>query len=205
MIHAYNEIYLAVVMRNLAALTDLAINAEGLDADKFGELFASSDVARKIECGFPDMLARKSATEMLSMVLNKDVAYAAVPLDRTPEYWAGWVLAEAQWALGKTFGEILSAMPLSALIALYHPYHEADESKTIDLIRERFPKKEPALKRIRKSKKLTQEQLAILSGVNLRSIRSYEQSDNDITKAQGETLQRLANTLDCAIEDLLDS
>lgn len=205
MIHAYNKIYLAGVMKNLAALTDLAINAEGLNADEFGELFASSDVAKKIESGFPDMLAGKSATEMLSVVLNKDVTYTNVPVDRTPEYWAGWVLAEAQWTLGKSFAELLTVMPLSSLIALYHPYHEADESKTIELIGERFPQKESALKRIRKSKKLTQEQLAVLSGVNLRSIRAYEQGDNDLAKAQGETLQLLANALECTIEELLDT
>ncbi len=203
MIHAYNEIYLYCVVKNLAALTDLAINAEKLDPDEFGKMFAVSDVAKKIERAIPDMLAGKSASEMLSIILHKDISYPSVPMDRTPEYWAGWILAKAQWELCKTFAEILSVMPLSSLIALYHPYHEADDSKTVDLIRERFPVKEPALKKIRKSRKLTQEQLALLSGVNIRSIRAYEQGDNDLAKAQGETLQRLAHTLDCTIEDLL--
>lgn len=203
MIHDYNEIYLSGVMKNLAALTDIAINAEGIAADEFGELFASSDVAKKIECAIPDMLAGKSATEMLALILNKDISYTAVPMNRTPEYWAGWILAKAQWELGKTFAEILSVIPLSSLIALYHPYHEADDGKTVDLIRSKFPPKEPVLKRIRKSRKLTQEQLAVLSGVNIRSIRSYEQGDNDLASARGETLQSLAHALDCTIEELL--
>ncbi len=203
MIHAYSEMYLSGVMKNLAAMTDIAINAEGLDADEFGKLFASSDVAKKIEHAIPDMLAGKSAAEMLSLVLDKRVNYMAVPMDRTPEYWAGWILAKAQWELGKTFSEILSVMPLSSLVALYHPYHEADDSKTIDLICGKFPPKESALKQIRKSRKLTQEQLALLSGVNVRSIRAYEQGDNDLAKAQGETLQLLAHALDCTIEELL--
>ena len=56
---------------------------------------------------------------------------------------------------------------------------------------------------LRKQKKLTQEQLALLSGVNIRSIRSYEQGENELIKAQGEILQMLANALDCTIEDLL--
>ena len=54
------------------------------------------------------------------------------------------------------------------------------------------------------ARKATQEQLATLSGVNVRSIRAYEQGDNDITKAQGDTLQMLAKTLDCSIEELLE-
>lgn len=203
MIHDYNEMYLPGVMKNLAALTDLAINAEGLDADGFGNLFASSEVAKKIERGIPDMLAGKSASEMLSLLLKKQVHYPAVPMNRSPEYWAGWTLAKAQWELGRSFSEILSVLPLSSLIALYHPYHEADESKTVDMIRRRFPAEKSALKRIRKDKNLTQEQLSILSGVNLRSIRAYEQGDNDLAKAQGETLQLLAHALDCSIEELL--
>ena len=203
MIHAYNEIYLAGVMKNLAAMTDIAVNAEGLDADEFGKLFASSEVAKKIENAIPDMLAGKSATEMLSIMLNKKVTYTTVPMDRTPEYWAGWVLAKAQWELNRSFEEIITAVPLSSLIARYYPYHEADESKTVDWIRDKFPKKESILRQIRKARKLTQEQLAILSGVNLRSIRAYEQGDNELSKAQGETLQMLAHALDCTIEELL--
>ena len=203
MIHVYNEMYLSGVMKNLAAMTDIAINAEGLDADEFGRLFAESYVAKKIESAIPDMLAGKSATEMLALVLNKSVSYTKVPMNRTPEYWAGWILAKAQWELGKTFAEILSAMPLSALIELYHPYHEADDSKAVDLIRSKFPPKKSVLKQIRKSRRLTQQQLSVLSGVKIRSIRAYEQGDNELSKAQGETLQMLAHALDCTIEELL--
>lgn len=203
MIHAYNEIYLSAVMKNLAALFDIAVNAEEIDANEFGKMFASSDVARQIENAVPDMLAGKSATEMLSVILNKDVEYTLVPMDRTPEYWAGWILAKAQWELNKPFERILNVMPLSSLISLYYPYHEADESKTVELIKQSFPKKESTLKRLRKKRQLTQEQLALLSGVNIRSIRSYEQGENELIKAQGEILQMLANVLDCTIEDLL--
>ena len=51
------------------------------------------------------------------------------------------------------------------------------------------------------NRKLTQEELSLLSGVNLRTIKSYEQCENDILKAQGETLLKLAKTLDCSVED----
>ena len=202
MIHAYCEMYLNSVMHNLAALFDIAINAEALNADDFAEMFAISEIARGIEAGAPDALAGKSATEMLMIILDKEVEYTTVPVNRTPEYWAGWVLANAQWYLNKTFKEILSVMSFSKLIAMYYPYHEADEMKTIEKIADCFPS-ESALKAIRRKRKLTQEQLATLSGVNIRSIRSYEQGDNDISKAQGDTLYMLAKALDCTIEELL--
>ena len=202
MIHAYSEIYLNSVMHNLAALFDIAINAEGLNGDVFANQFADSKIAKGIEAGEPDILVGKSATEMLMIIFDKEVDYTLVPVDRTPEYWAGWILAYAQWYLNKSFKEIISGMPFSMLVSMYHPYHEADEMKTIEKIKEYFPKVS-SLKIMRQKRKLTQQQLAMLSGVNIRSIRSYEQGDNDIAKAQGDTLQRLAKVLECSIEDLL--
>ena len=202
MIHAYNEMYLNSVMHNLAALFDIAINAEGLGADEFAIKFADSEIALGIESGVPDILAGKSATEMLMIILDKDVDYTVVPVDRTPEYWAGWVLAIAQWYLNKSFKSLLEVMNFSKLVSLYYPYHEADEMKTVEMIKSYFPSVS-SLKMIRQKRKLTQEQLAVLSGVNIRSIRSYEQGDNDISKAQADTLQMLAKALDCSIEDLL--
>ena len=93
MIHAYNEIYLHNVMKNLAALFDLAINAEGFDKNEFAKKFAQSDIASGIENGVPDILAGKSATELLIEITGRDSEYTNIPTARTPEYWAGWVLA----------------------------------------------------------------------------------------------------------------
>ncbi len=202
MIHAYNKIYLEGVMKNLAALFDIAINAEGYDEDEFANIFQKSDIASGIQNGVPDMLAGKSATELLIELLGKDCEYTHIPIDRTPQYWAGWVLAYAQWYLNKSFAQILSVVPFSHLVNMYHPYHEADEMKTIEIIQDLFPKTS-ALKRLRQERNLTQEQLAALSGVNVRSIRSYEQGSNDLSKAQGETLMMLAKALNSTVEDLL--
>ena len=202
MIHAYNETYLNSVMHNLGAVFDIAINALEIKIDLFADIFANSKIARGIEKGVPNILAGKSATEMLMIILEKDIDYNLVPINRTPEYWAGWVLANAQWYLNKTFKEIISVMPLSTLINMYYPYHEANEMKIIEKIKVHFSQVS-SLKMIRKKRKLTQEQLAMLSGVNVRSIRSYEQGDNDILKAQGDTLLMLARALDCTVEELL--
>lgn len=100
------------------------------------------------------------------------------------------------------FKEIISVMPFSNLLALYYPYHEANEMKMIEKIEACFPSVS-ILKTLRQKRKLTQEELALLSGVNVRSIRSYEQGQNELSKAQGDTLLMLAKALDCSIEDLL--
>ena len=202
MIHAYNDIYLSNVMHNLSALFDIAINALQMDADEIATQFSKSKIARSIERGNPNYLSGKSATEMLSELLNQEVEYNRVPLDRSPEYWAGWILAYSQWYLNRSFKEILGVMPFSKLANLYHPYHEAPEMKTVERIQSLFPF-ESALKRIRLQRNLSQKQLAELSKVKLRNIQSYEQGEVDISSAKAETLYALAKTLDCTIEDLI--
>lgn len=63
---------------------------------------------------------------------------------------------------------------------------------------------ETNLKRIRTAKGYSQKQLAELSNVSLRSIQMYEQRQKDINKAKSDSLFRLAKTLDCTMEDLLE-
>ena len=60
------------------------------------------------------------------------------------------------------------------------------------------------LKKIRESKNLSQAKLAEASGVSLRILQYYEQGYKDINKAQAITLYKLAQALECKIEDLLE-
>lgn len=60
------------------------------------------------------------------------------------------------------------------------------------------------LKETRLAKNLTREKLGELSGVSHRMIEKYEQGIRDINKAQAETLYKIAQALECTIEDLLE-
>lgn len=60
------------------------------------------------------------------------------------------------------------------------------------------------LKKLREEASLSQNKLATLSGVSNRMIQYYEQGAKDINKAQAETLFKLAKTLNCSIEDLIE-
>ena len=60
------------------------------------------------------------------------------------------------------------------------------------------------LKRIREEAGISQVKLAEISGVSARMIRYYEQGVKDINKAQAITLYKLAQALECKIEDLLE-
>lgn len=64
---------------------------------------------------------------------------------------------------------------------------------------------ETRLNRIREAAGLSQNDLAVKSGVSLRSIQMYEQRKNEIDKAQAHTRYKLAVALGCDIEDLLET
>ena len=57
-----------------------------------------------------------------------------------------------------------------------------------------------SLKTIRKQSRFTQKELAELSGVTLRMIQAYEQGDQDILKAEAQTVFALSRVLGCAPE-----
>lgn len=60
------------------------------------------------------------------------------------------------------------------------------------------------LKRIREARGLSRLKLVEASGVNIRMIQYYEQGVKDINAAAALTVYRLAQALDCKVEDLLE-
>ena len=60
-----------------------------------------------------------------------------------------------------------------------------------------------SLKKIRTERQLSRQQLAKISGVNVRTIDSYEDGTRDINGAKLMTLFRLSDALDCRISDIL--
>lgn len=60
------------------------------------------------------------------------------------------------------------------------------------------------LKNIRTQRGYNQKQLSEISGVNLRMIQHYEQGVKDINLAQSTTLYKLAQALECGMEELLE-
>ena len=71
----------------------------------------------------------------------------------------------------------------------------------LELVREDF---KTALEFRRQSKRYTQKRLSEESGVNVRMIQHYEQGVKDINAAAALTVYKLAQVLDCKVEDLLE-
>ena len=127
-------------------------------------------------------------------------------INRSPEYWAGYYLAEYQWYTGRDFISIFKRIPFSEIVEMYHPYHEMDIMHFIDEMERRYNARaeETALRKARILRCLSQSELAKLSGVNIRNIQLYEQRVNDINKAQAIIAYSLARALCCKVEDILE-
>ena len=210
-IYAYDADYLDSAQRIMGDMLDFAVNSYGFDADDFFSMFLVSDVAEQIEHGNPAYVAGKTGCELVKEIICKSgLVREEIPdemyLDKSPEYWAGWALAQYQYESGKTFYEINRNFPIGKVLDLYDVLHEADITKFFDIADEWMKAAAPAtkLQRIRKARGLTQRELAQKSGVDIRSIQMYEQRKNDINKAQADTLAKIARCLNCQMEDLME-
>jgi len=130
-------------------------------------------------------------------------------IDKSAEYWAGWILAYYQWFSARRFIDMKkNGLTMEYLRYLYPTLHEADQSKFVAIADQIIKKNSAAgvsnLKRIRKASGLTQKKLAEKSGAGLRMIQLYEQRKQDINKTQAATLSRIAHVLGCSVEDLLE-
>ncbi len=214
MMRAYEETYLNDAMNNLGDMFDYAVNDCGYDPEEFFGHFIVSGVAEAFEKGNPKYIAGLSGPELASEVIyrtthSREATPSAENIDKSPEYWAGWILAYYQWHTARRFDHMRKhGLTMTRVLSLYPTLHEADETKFVAVADEIIEKNAVArasnLQRIRKAGGMTQKELAEASGVALRMIQLYEQRGKNINKAQALTLTRMAHVLGCTVEDLLE-
>ena len=211
MIRAYRETYLSKAQSLLGDAFDYAVNVFGVPGDVFVKIFIANPICTRLENGDPSCVAAKNgieiAAEIIADALGEKKQIEIEPrLGRSEEYWIGWAVAYYQWYSDRKFSEIFKIYSFDDLKGLYHPLHEADISKFVDITEARmksvFP--ETNLKRFRTGYGCSQAELAEMSGVGLRSIQMYEQRNKDINKASAESLLRISKVLGCRIEDLIE-
>lgn len=210
MIHAYDKLYLDKAQTALARMLDFAVYEMGYTLEDFFVLFLKTGLADRFGSGDYELLVGMSGVELAYSVLDeagksvqrKPVRY---PAERSDVYWAGWALAYYQWDTSLSFAEITQAVPITEIAAMYTPYHEMDIRQFVDRMNELYLKDNPDtnLKRLRNAAGISQNTLAELSGVPLRTIQQYEQRRKNINKAQAEYLVMLAQALCCDVQDLL--
>ena len=212
MTHAYSEFYLSNAKDRLSSFFDYAINGCKLKPDWITALFINTGYAEQFERGNPAYVAGMSGIELARAVILKAYGRKELPNpthseECSPEYWAGWAVAEYQWYTGRRFKDIFERIPLTKIIGMYSVYHEMDITNFITTMEEFYKaaEGESNLKRIRESRGLSQNELAEQSGINVRNIQMYEQRANNIDKAQAHILYKLSRVLGCDIEDLLEN
>lgn len=213
--NAYDKSYLYDAMLNLAEAFDYAVNEKKINPDEFADMFVISGLAEQFGSCNPKYIAGMSGSELAERSIEAVVQTRKlmvrkprpVTLEKTPEYWAGWITAYWQWKTGRSFKDIFSNIKLSEIIDMYHPYHEMDESRFVEdvekLISDNNLCKPTKLAAIRANCGLSQSKLAMKAGVNIRNIQQYEQRTKDISKAGADIVIKLAKALNCSVEDLM--
>ncbi|MDR0380901.1 MAG: helix-turn-helix domain-containing protein [Oscillospiraceae bacterium] len=215
MMRAYPETYLDDAMNALGDMFDYVVYDCAYNLAEFYSFFLVSGVAYAFGRGAPKYVAGLSGPELAAAVLwktkgERPQAEPSENIDKSPEYWAGWILAYYQWYTGRSFAELNElGITTDHLLNIYPTLHEADVSKFVALadalIEKNARGRATKLQTIRKAVGLTQKALANEAGVTLRMIQLYEQRNKDINKAQAITLARIARVLGCRIESLLES
>lgn len=211
MAYAYSEMYLEDAMRTLGEAIDFALCDQGLNPAELTAILSNSLEMKQFERGAPLVVCGMSGDELAREIIAgaglKPAEYRrSYPFDRSPQYWAGWVLAYTQWTSSLGFSDLFEVAPLDWIIGSYYPLHEASEDKFAELVIDKWNKVQAhrkGLKAARKAAGLTQKQLAVQSGVKLRAIQLYEQNQLDLRRASVSSALALANTLNCVIEDLV--
>ena len=211
--YAYDEFYLPMAMENLGDALEYAVCELAIEPDDFFQRFLAIGVAGAFGNGNPVFMAGLSGAEMTRCVLERTGTACELPcmnasIYKGAEYWAGWILAYYQWQSGRPFSNIYRYISIAEIIEMYHPLHEASESKFVAVLDEIISKKqetEPTrLQFYRRLAGYSQKQLADVSGITLRSIQMYEQRNKDINKAKFETVHRLSQVLGCRMENLIE-
>lgn len=210
--HAYQKFYLNDAQQNLAVTFDYALRILKYDGDEFFLYFIQSEVAQKFGHANPKYIAGMSGIELCQNVLTRIGVTDSFPetpeIKQEKEFWLGWVLAYYQWYSGLSFSDLQEYGLIPSEILSRYILHEADISKFVSVANKIILQNKAAsptrLQKIRKAQGLTQKELSELSGVSLRMIQLYEQRQNDINQASGQTINNLARALCCNFYEIME-
>ena len=211
MMPAYQEMYLSRAQQVVGEVFEFGINHFNISGKLFLQMFVVSSASKRLEVGEPSYIAGKSGKDIAYEIINETYGKMIMEdkgdyITNSIEYWIGWAVAYYQWYSSRKYSEIFQVLSYEDLLRIYYTLHEADITKFVEVLNEKIKEffLETNLKRIRLVANITQLELSKRSGVSLRSIQMYEQRNKDINKASIETVYKLARTLGCTMEDLIE-
>lgn len=208
--NAYSELYLKDAMECLGEMFDVGINSLNIDPDDFYFMFLATGYADRFGNGEVSMISGKSGLELAYSIAHETGLLfmsdsVVVEYDRSPEYWAGWILAYYQFLTGYSFRYIHDFISMKEIIKIYYPLHEAPEDKAIETINKKlFNAGTTSLQRCRKKRGLSQSELAKECNISLRTEQQYENNSRQLLKASYEVVAKLAEKLNYEPNDLVN-
>ena len=205
---AYAETYVAGARNTFGSMLETGVALFGLELHTFYELFLASPYARLFELGDIAVIAGRSGAELALDVAREYAPKAQFlqPVAPSSVFWTGWALAYYQWACGNSFERINDITPIEEVQQMFQPFHEQDVRSFCEEMDRRRGAALPdaPCKQARMQTGLSQSELALLSGVPVRSIQQYEQRQKSINRASAATVFALARALCCNPDDLLE-
>lgn len=137
MTRAYEETYLKDAMNNLGDMLDYAICDLGYEPEKFYSQFLASEISELFGIGAPKFIAGLSGPELAIEVIyrtegRRPNGEVSEEIEKSPEYWTGWVLAYYQWYTAYSFADLQKrGLTISRVLDMYSVFHEADLSKFV--------------------------------------------------------------------------
>ena len=141
--NAYSELYVEKAQIALGDMLHYAVYDLRMEASRFYRMFLRSGIAARFGKGEPKYTVGMSGVEMAWDVVHAvtgEYPYVKPDYDdyRSPEYWAGWAVAYYEWLTAMPFDRIEEVVPVTEIIEMYHPLHEADISKFVDAMNARI-------------------------------------------------------------------
>ena len=217
MMYAYDEMYLKNAQYNLGSMLDFAVYSAGQSLSVFYGLFIKSHIAKGFAHGSPKYVAGRSGIELALDLYyelygsdNELISATQGPSvhndSRSPEFWTGYALAYYQWYSALSFAHINEIMPIESVLSMYPKYHEMDIRQFVDRMEEvrNDSSRLTRLKSYRTKLGLSQNELASLCDIPLKTIQNFEQRRKDINKASVDYVIRLSRALHCTVEDLTE-
>lgn len=210
-IHAYYDAYLEDAQNTMGNMMDYAINTCGMSGDDYFHMFLASGIAIQMERGNPKYISGMTGAEIVKEVVTEIKGIELTEpeeyfLDKSPEYWCGWILAYYQWKSSMSFRKIYQIVTIEDLLCMYPTHHEADVEYFADSMREIYKRKheETYVKQRMINLGIDASEVSEHTGIPVDVISALESDFSEIKKLKTEQLFILSKYFGCAMEDLME-
>ncbi len=209
--NAYYDGYVSDAQETLGNMMDYAVNSCGIDPEEIFIMFLSSGVAEQFEKGNPRYVTGMSGAELAKEVVLKVTGQSLEEpeeyfMDKSAEYWCGWILAYYQWRTCRNFKKIHQVLTINEILCMYPTHHESDVERFVETVNGIFRKRHTKtyLQQARENAGMSREEVSIQSDISEQVIERLESDFDLIKKMDAFQVFCLAQVLGCAMEELME-